>query len=234
MEKLVYLLQKKSAQNAETFGDQLLKEVPKHLLPNAGVRWLRVGISDSEVDEAKPLRQEQNPPVPDVLVTLGVADDYDRASIEAVLEKHTDCLMGYLVAETEPLTEASRKAVSGERTPGMLQVAMFSKPSAQSHSTFLDIWLKSHTQIAIDTQSTFGYRQNAIVRPLTENATPFDAIVEEHFPEAAMTSPHVFFDAEGDEEVFQKHLFMMMESCVRFIDFETINVVPMSEYTFTA
>ena len=60
-----------------------------------------------------------------------------------------------------------------------------------SYEQWLDIWHNSHTRVAIDTQSTFGYRQNVVVRPLTYLAPPIDAIIEENFPPAAMSDRNV-------------------------------------------
>jgi hypothetical protein len=54
--------------------------------------------------------------------------------------------------------------------------------------------------------------------------------VEENFPPGAMTSDHDFYDTDGDDEQLQQRMTEMMNSCVRFIDFESIDVIPMSEY----
>ena len=49
--------------------------------------------------------------------------------------------------------------------------------------------------MAIATQSTFGYVQNYVVRPLSGGAPPVSAIVEELFPIEAVGSLHAFFSA---------------------------------------
>ena len=46
----------------------------------------------------------------------------------------------------------------------------------------------------------------------------------------AMTSDHAFYDTGGDESLLQARMKAMMDSCVNFIDFESIDVIPMSEY----
>ena len=94
------------------------------------------------------------------------------------------------------------------------------------------MWQGSHTQVAIDTQSTFGYRQNVIVRALTYAAPHYRAIIEENFPAAAMTSPHAFYDAVGDDARYKANLKAMIDSCARFIDMDRIDVVPTSEYNW--
>ena len=82
------------------------------------------------------------------------------------------------------------------------------------------------------TQSTFLYRQNVIARPLTPAAPPCDAIVEEAFPEAAMSSRPAFYNAPGDAALWRKHQQTMIDSCTRFIDFDKIDACATSEYVF--
>ena len=124
--------------------------------------------------------------------------------------------------------------MSGEsptrRVEGMCQVVFLQKPDRLSYEQWLDTWHHSHTQVAIDTQSTFGYRQNVVARALTEGAPPCDAIIEENFPAAAMNSQQAFYAAVGDEVKFRANQKAMIDSCVRFIDFDKIDVLPTSEY----
>ena len=56
------------------------------------------------------------------------------------------------------------------------------------------------------------------------------AVVEENFPPEAMASDHAFYATGGDEALLQKNMNAMIESCTRFIDFQKIDVIPMSEY----
>lgn len=55
--------------------------------------------------------------------------------------------------------------------------------------------------MAIETQSTFGFTQNAVVRPLTPGAPGIAAIVEELFPEEAISDLHAFFGAADDDDL---------------------------------
>ncbi len=68
--------------------------------------------------------------------------------------------------------------------------------------------------------------------PLTYAAPHYDAIIEEAFPEAAMTSWQAIYDAEGDEARFNRHQQAMIDSCTRFIDFDKIDACSTSEYVF--
>nr|WP_232431398.1 EthD domain-containing protein [Cupriavidus sp. UYPR2.512] len=124
----------------------------------------------------------------------------------------------YLVTESQPIRNTRFPARLGERTEGFAQLAFLKRPPRLTPEAWLDIWHNHHTQVAIDTQDNFLYVQNVVVRPLTHGAPAVDAIVEECFPAAAMTSPHAFFDAVGDDVKLQDNLQAMMDSCHRFID----------------
>ena len=108
-------------------------------------------------------------------------------------------------------------------------MAFLQRPERLTKEEWLSIWQLSHTQVAIETQSTFGYRQNLIEDFYGDNDYLLDAIVEENFPPEAMTSDHAFYDADNEIEL-EKRQERMMTSCARFIDFDRIAVVPMSEY----
>jgi hypothetical protein len=71
-----------------------------------------------------------------------------------------------------------------------------------------------------------------VARTLTVGAPHVDAIIEENFPAAAISSQQAFYDAVGDEEKMQANQQAMIDSVVRFIDFDRIDVLPASEYIF--
>jgi len=91
-----------------------------------------------------------------------------------------------------------------------------------------------YTPIALSCKSLFYLQQNLVTRVLTPGAPDYISMVEECFPDEAMTDQYVFFDAVGDEEKFQRNVAQMMDSCGRFIDFDKIDVVPTSQYVVNA
>ena len=46
----------------------------------------------------------------------------------------------------------------------------------------------------------------------------------------ALTDPRVWYAAEGDEKRLRAHRTRMIESCRRFLDFESLESTPMSHY----
>ncbi len=228
MEKILYPVWKSETLSGDEFRDQLLEQLAPALLA-LDVRGLRFSVVDSEVDAAAGLRIENARPVMDAMISVWLDSSVYRAPVEEHIAAHCQRFAGYLVTESEPILNTDHPQREGERTYGMAQVVFLQRPRRLSEQQWLEIWHGSHTQVAIDTQSTFGYRQNVIARPVTYAAPPFDAIIEEHFPPEAMSSQHAFYAAE-DEATLEKHRQAMIDSCARFIDFDKIDCVPTSEY----
>lgn len=231
MEKVIYLAWRKPDTDVEVFAEQLRSELAPRL-QEGGARSLRLNLADSAVRPAMGLRQACLKPPPDALIQLWLDSAITRfrepvdSAVAALCSRHA----AYLVTESQPLRNLKHPPAPGTRTEGFAQVALLRRPAKQAYEAWLDVWHNSHTDIAIETQSTFEYIQNVVVRPLTANAPPVDAIVEECFPPGAMTDYKVFFDAPGDEVKFKRNLQRMMESVSRFIEPGSLDVVPTSQY----
>jgi hypothetical protein len=231
MEKLLYPLWKPAALDGDAFRDVLLQQLAAQLSELAGVHGVRLCVADSAVAPAAARRIESHAPVPDAMLSLWV--DYAGAAMqwEPLVDEYVQRKCAYLVAEAEPLVNQERHpSKPGERVYGMCHVVFMSPPATMAYQEWLAVWKDSHSQIAIDTQSTFGYRQNLVVRRLSDEVVPCHAIVEENFPPQAMTSDHAFYNTGGDEALLKQNMTAMMDSCSRFIDFAQIDVIPMSEY----
>jgi len=234
MEKLLYAIWKPAEQSTADFKSLLLGEMSRALL-SSGAQQLQVSLSDEAVAAASNLRQENTQPMMDGVISLWLDSHIYRDKQQAIIEDGVAKCHAYLVSESVPIVNTQHPSVTGQRSYGMNQIAFFKKPDTQSREEWLNIWHHSHTQIAIDTQSTFAYTQNLIVKALTDKAPAFDAVVEEHFPPEAMNCAHTFFDAfteagEKDDELLNERGSVMLNSCARFIDFETLSVIPTSHY----
>ncbi len=229
MEKLMYVVWKDSTVNEDEF-QQLMRDSAAAFAASK----LRFTFIDAAIAPAESLRirSKRFQTLPSAVVSFWLDSSTQRATQEAVLEKLCAEFAGYVVTESEPLVNRDHPAQAGERTYGMNQVVFFQKPTEMDYAKWIDIWHNSHTQVAIDTQSTFGYRQNVVSRALTANAPAVDAIVEENFPPEAMTSPHAFYNTAGDEALLKQRQTEMFESVQRFIDLEKLDCLPMSEYNF--
>jgi len=224
MEKLIYAVWKPDAMAIREFRHRILGETARTVLA-LGVRGLAINLAD---DLAIPgLRIGRLDPSGTVSVWMDSA--LARRPVERALADATARLAGWLVLESVPLVNTKHVVPPGERIPGLYNVAFLEKPDALSYDEWLARWQGAHTKVAIETQSTFAYVQNVLVRPVTPDAPPWTAIVEEAFPAEASTDPMVFYAASSPEQLVANQQ-RMMDSCATFIDFARIETHPMSAY----
>ena len=229
MEKVLYLLNAAEGTSGDKLRERLVDDVAARLLA-AGAHQVQVNVMDSGVEAAAGSRiRSGSGPCPDAMVSVWVdsANALLRAPFDEVLREVDTDLVAYLVTESAPLPGDD---VDGRRA-GYTQVSFLQRPERIDEPSWMSHWHDHHTQVAIDTQSTSRYFQNLVVRPLTPGAPPCTAIVEESFPEKAMTDQSVFFDAVGDDERLKANADALMASVMAFLDFDLIDVVPTSEYT---
>ena len=232
MEKLVYVLWRPDGDDVGQFAERLRGEVAGALL-DLGVLGLQVNVADDAVAAAMVRLVEIDPQMEAVVsVWFDTTMDSVRHPIENVLGRAASRVAGYLVTESTPLRNTTRVAAPGERTDGFANIAFLRRPERLTVEQWLDAWQNGHSQLAIDTQSTFGYTQNVVVRAVTDDAPAFDGIVEELFPPEALTDLHAFFDAVGDDDKLTRNMTAMGESTDRFGASESIDVVPTSQYVF--
>ena len=231
MEKVLYLLWRAPDETGDEFGGRLRGDLSERLLA-LGARALQVNVADAASAPGEVLRQSNTQPQIEGMLSLWVdsAVRQFRQPFDDAVAAAVPRMAAYLVTESRPIRNVLHPPAPGTRTAGFSQVAVLRRPPRLTHEAWLDIWHNSHTRVAIETQSTFEYVQNVVVRPLSDRAPAYDAVVEECFPAEAMTDPHVFFDARGDESRFQRNLQAMIESVQRFIDLDKIDVVPTSQY----
>jgi len=233
MEKLMYLLWKPTAQAVAQFHEHCLHSLA-NAITRAGGRQVRCMIADDDVAAAGANRIISQPPPFDAVLSFWVDSALLAPQLSALFAQHAERFCGFLVSESEPLRNDKFPPRVGQRTEGMNQVVLLQRPPRLTREEWLHNWLVDHTPVAIETQSSFGYRQNVVVRPVTEPLVLCDAIVEENFPARAMNDREAFYAAEGDTALKIAREKRMIDSCLRFIDFDRIDCIPTSEYVVTA
>lgn len=231
MQKVIYLLWRDPRQSLAALNGWLRDEAAGKLL-SAGARGLTLNLQDEAVKDAERVRQVCLRPQMEAVVQVWMdsAIERFRKPFDEALLAGGVRLAAYLVNESTPIVNTRHPPRTGQRTEGFAQLAFFPRPPRLTYEGWLEIWQRDHTKVAIDTQDNFYYAQNVVARALTPGAPAIDAIVEECFPGSAMADPMAFFAAAGDKAKYEKHLKIMMESCVRFIDFDKIDVIPTSQY----
>lgn len=195
-----------------------------------GVPGLVVNVRDSAVRDSLMTLTTLDPPVIAV-VSVWTQQSYGQqvSAAIALLEKECEQLAAYLVTESVPMTAPSTEL--GARTTGLANVALLRRPEHLDEETWLARWQLDHTPIAIETQATFGYIQNAVVRALTPDAPAIAAIVEELFPAEAISDLRAFFGAADDDDL-RDRLNRMITSTSAFGANENVDAVPTSRYVF--
>jgi hypothetical protein len=233
VEKLIYVVWRRAATSPASFREEMLGEVTEGLL-GQGVRGLSMNLADELASFAQGMRITRMEEPPSGTVSIWLDTALDRDPVERLLEEACQRAVGYLVLESVPIVNTTRVVPLGERIPGITTVALLEKPEAMGHEDWLEQWQGRHTRVAIETQSTFFYVQNRIVGPVTRDAPPWSAIVEEGFPAEAATDPMVFYAAEGSPEKLEENRRRMVESCQRFLDLARVESHPMSSYVLRA
>ncbi|WP_332662708.1 hypothetical protein [Aeromicrobium sp.] len=224
MEKVVVLVRADDAD--DQWCERIRGPVADELL-DLGVGGLTVNVRDSAVRHSVMTLTTLAPPVAAV-ISIWTHQSYGRQITAAVDLLARDChsVAAYLVTESVPMAPPEHL---GERCPGLANVALLRRPQHMDHGTWLTRWQTDHTQVAIDTQATFGYTQNVVVRPLTPDAPVVDGIVEELFPDAATTDLHAFFGAVDDADL-EDRMTRMVASTSAFGATENIDTVPTSRF----
>jgi hypothetical protein len=192
-----------------------------------GVAGLAVNVRDAAVTHSLMTLTTLDPPGAAV-VSIWTQQSYGDQIGEALrlLAAECDQLAAYLVTESVPLLAPLEL---GSRTTGLANIALLRRPAELDPATWRHRWQHDHTPVAIETQSTFGYTQNFVVRALTPDAPQLAGIVEELFPIEAVTDLQAFFGAADDADL-QQRLARMVASTSAFGANENIDTVPTSRY----
>jgi hypothetical protein len=233
MEKVICALWMPEAEAREDFNARILADLPDQLAA-AGASGIRINVEDSLTDTGAALRQTRGDPQHQATIQFWIpsANTIFRRDVDATLSAAGEHFAAWLVLESTILPNKDHPPKNATRNWGWAQMAFLTRPERLTFDEWLAIWQDHHTRVAIETQSNFEYVQNIVIRALTPDAPPYAAIVEECFPESALSDPFVFFDAVGDPDKFNANLATMMDSCDRFIDRGTIDVIPTSQYNF--
>ena len=207
--------------------DALFAPALRESLASVGVTRLQVNLDDDHIPDSV-LRLQAF----DESLTCVVSIWTDGAAADAVdvVRPLAQRLAAWEVDERVPLT--APVVPDGERLGGLAQVAFLRRPEDLPYDDWLAHWQGPHTQIAMDTQATFGYVQNRVTDTLTENTPTVAAIVEELFPPEAMHDIHAFYGSDGSDEELGRRMTLLMESVAKMGADHHLDVVATSRYVF--
>jgi hypothetical protein len=237
MEKVVYLLWGSDGPGeGDRLRERLLSETAPGLL-GAGARGVGINVHDTAAAEApSPVAtpEGEDPHMAEVSVWL---DSYDRRQpFEQVVAGLGLRHGGYLVVEslyedygTTPHGR-TRTWPDGERSPGVLTVALIHRPGGLDYREWIDRWHGTQSPLSAELQPRTRYVRNEVVRSLTDGAPEIHGIVEEAWPTAGhVADPMLFYNASSADEL-TANITRMLESVNACLDLARLRSATMSEY----
>jgi hypothetical protein len=236
MEKLMYLVWLDPEVSRAEVGELMLGRTAPALL-DLNPHGLSMDLRDGGSDIPAPMPLPEGEPPLHALVSIWVDAVDHRPPYEDVLGTLGQRVCGYEVVESlyseygENPWSTPRDWADGERSPGVLTVALLRQHPAQSFEEWMTRW---HTRISPITeaiQPRCRYVRNAVFRALSEGAPPVQGIVEEAWPSLDhVTDPMLFFCAGGDAEKMNANITTMIEEISAFVEMDTFRSYTMSEW----
>jgi hypothetical protein len=231
MEKIACVSWKPTGMADDVFAKGLRAAAPE--LVRLGAASLRMNVVDEHVVEGTGVRVGKMDPPKAAFVTFWVDEaDAIHGALLPALSAQASRVAAYLVVESIPLRNTTRLVKPGERTPGFNLVTGIVPKHGITYEQFIRLWHTEHRAVALETQSTFAYVRNEIVRALTPGAPEWAAVVEESFPIGALTDPAVWYAAVGSPARLDENRRRMVQSCMAFLALDRVDSHPMSEYVF--
>jgi hypothetical protein len=230
MEKLCYALWRSPDQELEPLDHWLTGEVAGALRDGTEVLGARVLV---EAAEGAPMRVGSGPGGALLcgLLSLWVDTYQDRGPVEEVLVGgDLAAWHGWLVSESLPQGPATDPAPEGRRAPGLTTTTLLDKRPGLDEAEFYRLWHEVHRITTAEIHPFTLYARNEVVRAMTPGAPPLRGIVYETTATVEDTlDPHRFFGSHGDDAALKANLQRVMSETTAFIDYDTIQTVPMHD-----
>jgi hypothetical protein len=164
------------------------------------------------------------------MVAVWVATYQDRSVVEDLLASAPAARSeGWLVSESLPQGDPPTPT-PGERSPGLTTLTLLDKLPGLDEAEFYRLWHEVHRLTTAEIHPFTLYSRNEVVRGLTPGARPLRGIVYESTATVEDTvDPQRFFGSHGDDEVFKANIKRVMSETMAFIDYDTMETVPMHD-----
>ena len=235
MEKLIYLVWDRPSLSGADVRTQYLEDLAPKLLALTP-RGLQMDLDDddAQVPSMVPVPGDELPVR--ALVSIWVDAHDTRAEYEAILAAAGVRRAGYLVTESlyrdygDNEHAPARDWADGTRSPGIVTLSVFDKPSGVTDEAFFGHWYGHQSPMSEAMQPRTRYVRNAVARALTPGAPRYRAIVEEAWSDTEiLTDMNKFFGATDPGELGER-IRIMLDSTKLLYDPATMRNYTLSEY----
>lgn len=228
MEKLVYVIRERPSRDGADLRARLLDLVP--VLEAEGAREVAVHVADDEVGIPGPAPCPGGELPLRATVSFWMASHDRRAPAEAAVSGAGQRVDGYLVTESTWSDFGERRGSprtwpSGERSPGVVTVALVHRNPLLDRRTFRELWYDYQSPMSEELQPRLRYIRNSVVHAVTPGAPPLDGVVVESWESADVVADIEAFHL-GDPE----NLTVMLDSVATVFDLPRLRSIAMSEY----
>jgi hypothetical protein len=228
VEKLVYLIRERSSRDGAELRASVLDMTGA--LGADGATDISVHVADDGVGIAGPMPSPGGELPLRAVVSFWLPAHARRAAAEDRLSGIGERCDGYLVTEAVwsdfgERRGAPRTWAPGERSPGLVTVALVHRNPLLDPRTFREFWYGHQSPMSEQLQPRLRYVRNSVVHPVSAGAPPIDGIVVESWESEAVVSDIEAFH-NGDLE----NLTVMLDSVATVFDMTRLRSVAMSEY----
>lgn len=228
MEKLVYLIRERPSRDGAEMREQLLGMVPA--LQDRGAQQVAVHVTDDSVRIPGPAPCQGGELPLRATVSYWIAAHDHRASSEALVRDAGQRVDGYLVTESTWSDFGERRGAprswqDGERSPGVVTVALVHRNPLLDRRTFRELWYEYQSPMSEELQPRLRYIRNTVAHAVTHGAPPLDGVVVESW-----ASEDVVADIEAFHLGDPENLTVMLDSVATVFDLTRLRSVAMAEY----
>lgn len=232
MEKLVHTVRERDDRDGADLRAEVLDVVVPELA-EAGATGITIHLADDRVGIAGPM------PCPGGELPVRAAIAYwvpahdlagDAVGTAGRVGIRNDA---YLVTESVWSEFGQRRGEprdwpDGERSPGLVTVALVHRNPHLDPRTFRELWYGHQSPMSERVQPRLRYVRNTVVHPVTPGAPPLDGVVVESWP-----SEEIVSDIEAFHLGDLGNLTVMLDSVQTAFDMSRLRSLAMSEYLFS-
>ncbi len=223
MNKYIYMIHNCGSDSYEVFKKTIFNFLVSELVKLKPER-LKVNMSVEKPPRLTVLPLERTP-----MAMVSLTGNLERRldDIHGMMIQTGGDVSSYRVTES-PYVTAAKEWENGTATPGLMLLTLFQSRKGLPYEEFKRIWFEEHSPLAVTIHPLFNYVRNVVEENLSEQAFPFNGIVEEHFrEERELLNPFIMF---GGYTKFIPNSIRVYRHVNTFINLKTIENYICREY----